>query len=229
MAMKELSPQEQELLLAVITNDIDLVKKLLPLHESTGFIDDIGQKKLPFPLHYVTLCNKTRWRYPEEWSDTQMAIKINHKVNKMFNFWKEYMNIDTFPEIDYISFCEDAWNLRWDNDICGEEATEYIKAGYTEKDIELYIAAKHFELNRVEKLLNEGVNPNIWLSLTNDDSNSINAINSTSVEMMHLIDELYNIIIGECKDCYWVRLHQLAALAANSEMYRLLSKYKKEE
>ena len=228
--MKEWSSQEQELLLAVIANDLDQVKRLLPLHENTSFIDDIGQMKLPFPLHYITLCNKAIWRCPEEWSDKEMATKINDKVDEMLGYWKVYLNIDSFPEIDYISFCEDSWNLRWKgNDICGVDAEEYINEGYAEKDVKLYIAATHFEFEKVRELLNEGASPKTWFTLPEDENNRINILKCLHAEIMHLIDELYYIMIGKSQESDWIRLHQLSALAANSEMHRLLSNHPTEE
>ena len=226
------------LLKAVVSNDVDEVRRLIAQDECRAVVADIAMLSRPFPLHYVTLCCEVIWREVDEWRDKEMAGALKRATDKMMEFWKEYYQVDSFPRIDYRTYCDDffcAFDEDTDEDILFKPKSKFIAFGKREIDVDLYCAVERFQFDRVEELLKQGANPKaeIYRGLNDNDVNfdSWSAMDNIGCEegflCSEVVDFLHRLYIKQAED--WVvdrsLFHHILGLAAHSDMYRLLQKY----
>lgn len=218
----EWTPIERELIEAVAANDIHKVEDIIYTLEDKRILDDVGWVHIQFPLYYITLCYNIIWLHPDEWKD---IAERRAKVDAMLDFWKRYYNIASFPKIDYDMNNDYYYDRSWETDaeLLYADVSEYISAGYSMKDIELYCAAKRFDFERVDQLLQEGAKPNVHLKLTMGDD-ALVAIHDIGMEESHLMYEL-DAMLERGKICNEQDIRLLLALTAHAEMYDLLKRY----
>ena len=212
---------ECELIEAVAANDLNKVEDMIRNLEDKRILDDIGWVHIPFPLHYITLCYDTIWLHPDEWNGID---EWRAKIDAMLNFWKRYYNVASFSKIDYDMNNDYYYDRSWETDaeLLYADVSEYISAGYSSKDVELYCAVQRFEFGNVNQLLQEGANPNVHLKLTMDDDALI-AIHDIGMEESNLMCEL-DAMLERGKICDEREIRLLLALTAHAEMYDLLKR-----
>lgn len=214
---------ERELIMAVAANDLHKVESMIYNLEDKRILEDVGWVHISFPLHYITLCYDIIWRYPEAWED---ITERRAKIDMMLDFWKRYYNVTSFPKIEYNMHNDYYYDRTWETDteLLYADVSDYISAGYSAKDIELYCAVERFDFERVNRLLQEGANPNAHLKLTEEDDDALIALHGIGIEMSHLLCELDSMLkSGKIRRDEDIRL--LLALTAHTDMYDLLKQY----
>lgn len=221
------TPSEKELIKAVFVNDVARVKVMIDALQDRRILDDVGWVHIPFPLHYITLCLDTIWCKSDEWEDREYAMSKKEQIDAMIEFWREYYDVETFPQVDCCIHEDYYYDRSWetDADLLWSEPSEYVAAGNLAKDVDLYCAVCRFDFERTKQLLEDGANPDANLKLSADDDEPHNALHRIFIEMLHLQTE-----IDVCDEFNWEELdvRLFVALTAHCEMYRLLNQYKVE-
>lgn len=221
--LRHWTTEEKELIQAVIANDVADVKAMISKLQDKHILEDIGWVHIPFPLHYITLCQDVILGNPNKWYDVQLALQRKKQIETMIAFWKAYYDVSDFPPIDYALHKDFYYDHQseTDSDILWAEPNDYVAAGFDIKDVELYCAAIRFDFNRVRQLLNDGAMPNVNLALPNENEYH-NTLKDISIEESLLRTEVD--IYGEHP---WTekQVRLFVALTAHCEMYNLLNKY----
>lgn len=221
--LRHWTTEEKELIQAVIANDVADVKAMISKLQDKHILEDIGWVHIPFPLHYITLCQDVILGNPNKWYDIQLALQRKEQIETMIAFWKAYYDVSDFPPIDYALHKDFYYDRQseTDSDILWAEPNDYVAAGFDIKDVELYCAAIRFDFNRVRQLLNDGATPNVNLALPNENEYH-NTLKDISIEESLLRTEVD--IYGEHP---WTekQVRLFVALTAHCEMYNLLNKY----
>lgn len=221
--LRHWTTEEKELIQAVVANDVADVKAMISKLQDKHILEDIGWVHIPFPLHYITLCQDVILGNPNKWYDVQLALQRKEQIETMIAFWKAYYDVSDFPPIDYALHKDFYYDRQseTDLDILWAEPNDYVAAGFDIKDVELYCAAIRFDFNRVRQLLNDGATPNVNLALPNENEYH-NTLKDISIEESLLRTEVD--IYGEHP---WTekQVRLFVALTAHCEMYNLLNKY----
>ena len=221
--LRHWTTEEKELIQAVVANDVADVKAMISKLQDKHILEDIGWVHIPFPLHYITLCQDVILGNPNNWYDVQLALQRKKQIETMIAFWKAYYDVSDFPPIDYALHKDFYYDRQseTDSDILWAEPNDYVAAGFDIKDVELYCAAIRFDFNRVQQLLNDGATPNVNLALPNENEYH-NTLKDISIEESLLRTEVD--IYGEHP---WTekQVRLFVALTAHCEMYNLLNKY----
>lgn len=233
-------PNQCELLYAVVLNNVEETKELLAKIEDKSLLEDIGLLSEPFPMHYISLCNEAIWRNVDEWKNKEEAARFRDKSRAMVEFWKEYYRVEDFAQINYRIYNEDfycAWDNETDEDILWAPKEDYINAGCRMLDIDLYCAVCRFDFNEVKSLLDMGADPDVDLYDKPIEQREIdddwNAMDRIGGEELYICSELLWLLRDaeiDMKKRRWIdkgTVADILGLAAHSEMYRLLDKYKK--
>lgn len=151
------------LIMATYQNDYPLVKELIEMDEfDERIVHDIELLYHPFPLYYITMCN--RKVLDSGFRDDLMPMVNAHKKNAdlLLDLWKTRFGVDTDSEIDYhrykIHFFSDADNCPAE-EILMDPVQKYLDGGCRQIDIDLYVAVSKFKFKKVKKLLDKGANP----------------------------------------------------------------------
>ena len=217
--------EERELIQAVVSIDVADVKAKISKLQNKRILEDIGWAHIPFPLHYITLCQDVILGNPNEWYEVQLALHRKEQIRAMIAFWKAYYNVSDFSPIDYALHKDYYYDRQTETDsnILWADPNDFVAAGFDIKDVELYCAAIRFDFNRVRQLLNDGATPDITLALPNKNVYH-NTLKDISIEESLLYTEVD--IYGEHP---WAEkdIRLFVALTAHCEMYNLLNKYRK--
>lgn len=233
-------PNQCELLYAVVLNNVEETKELLAKIKDKSLLEDIGLLSEPFPLHYISLCNEAIWRYVDEWKGKEEAARFRDKSRAMVEFWKEYYRVEDFAQINYRIYNEDfycAWDDETDEDILCAPKEDYTEVGCRVLDLDLYCAVERFDFDEVERLLDMGANPDVDIYDKPKEQRKgleeINAMERIEFEESYICSELLWLLRDaeiNMEKRRWIdkgTVAHILGLAAHSEMYRLLEKYKK--
>ena len=221
--LRHWTTEEKELIQAVVANNVANVKAMISKLQDKRILEDIGSVHIPFPLHYITLCQDVILGNPNEWYDVQLALQRKKQIETMIAFWKAYYNVSDFSPIDYALHKDYYYDRQseTDSDSLWADPNDFVAAGFDIKDVELYCAAIRFDFNRVRQLLNDGATPNVNLKLPNENEYH-NTLKDISIEESLLRTKVD--IYGEHP---WTekQVRLFVALTAHCEMYNLLNKY----
>lgn len=230
------------LILATYQNDYALVKKLIDSKRfDESIIHDIGLLYVPFPLYYITICNKKV--LSRGFRPNLMPIVNEHlkNVDLLLDLWKNRFGVRIGRKIGFKQYKSyfysdpDEFTIE---DILLKPVQNYLDNGCQQIDIDLFEAVCKFQFNKVRKLLEQGANPYADLLPVGDDNleDSWNCIDRIGPECSSLgTCEVLPQMFGEENFCTYVRtidddkIGSLIGWAAHEEMYDLIdNKYTKE-
>jgi len=186
----------------------------------------------PCPIYWITQCWETILAKPEEWKENVRCriSDLRDKNKRIRKIFEERFGI-TFEPIDFYN--TDFWFYRFERDDTFLETFEFEsqeseKKGYRLIDLELYLAAKKFDFQTVERLLKEGANSRC--TVPEYDEDILYSIGSEcgsielSLDSFLVNNESLSILSDNAMDLIYV-----LGLGAYERMYELLVQYDPEK
>ena len=230
---------------ATLLSDLEALKSALDKLEDRSTIEDIRLFCKPTPLYHLSLYNQMVWD-PAFWGwegregeGGDMIRWMKQRTAEVLAFWKEYLGVEEFDEPNYQHYAGVNY-LAADNDESDEDILEgkrenFIAQGCREIDIDLYLATNRFEYDKVERLLQQGANPDAELHCEPEDEDGYYhfdwASHCIGSEECWLSDNLFPIFddlyVGKDIEIdYFRHCEELLGLAAYIKMDKLFEKYR---
>ena len=216
------------LVLAVVFNDFDSVKKTLESgNYNSEVLKDIGDSLfgIPIPVYYISRCWEICLGHEFSESFYPIAKKNYEKAKKILTLFKENLRIASV-EIPFSKIIPACWALEDENeeDILDGKHTDFIAKGRREIDLDLYIAVQKMDFLKAKALLKKGANPHYQ-----HDENDTDLLGLCGGECSYQatcmigdiikVPTLWNNSIG------YDEIGGLLRWAANEQMYQILESY----
>lgn len=160
-------------------------------------------------FHYVSILDSALRDYGQ-WSDPLMIQKRRSDNKRQIALFNHYLDVCLTIGVP-TSMLEDIFKAdddETDDEVLEEPKAELLLKGFRDIDIDLYIASRRLDFNRVEDLLSKGADPEVCV-------NGIDtAANLAHTEVECNLDIVYPILTGESKLNNWSEEHILISYAA---------------
>lgn len=225
--------EEQERINRQIVNAVYNIdpEEFLKLVGKHGFdpslLEDIHiANGIPCPIHWITQCWEHSLDEAANWAEgVQETIAERIEQNMQFKQYFEEQHQVQFKPIDF--YHTDFWFHRAEREDEFEdiftESRDIMLSDYNAIDLDLYIAVCKFDYEEAEFLLESGANPARMI-----EEETYSCLELAGTECTYLEIQLNSIIMGVRKANIYQDssyLIELIGLAANKQMYGLLSRY----